>query len=140
MLLLSKKNHMGTRGVWAPAWGLGTPPMHTWRLGLPQGWAHPNAHVAFGLLPQLWAHPAHIWCCAITSVLGTLPAHTWHLGSCLSTRDTHAHTWSLGCLPKGWTHPSTHVALGHAKTQLSLAPVCFRTQNSLELLAVQGPK
>jgi hypothetical protein len=30
LLLLSKKNYVGTRGAWAAPWGLGTPPAPIW--------------------------------------------------------------------------------------------------------------
>ena len=59
------KNHVGTRGAWAPAWGLGTTPVHTWHFGSASAlgtsqrtrgaWAiasvlgTPCAHVALGL-------------------------------------------------------------------------------------------
>jgi len=57
-------------------------------------------------LPKCWAHPAH----------------TWRLNSCLwvGTLQRTRGAWAV-CLEAGHI-PSTHVSLGHAKTQLSLAP------------------
>jgi hypothetical protein len=62
LLLLSKKNHVGTRDAWA----------------MLLCWAHPNAHAALELLPLCWAHPAHTWRLGICLSAGYFPAHTWH--------------------------------------------------------------
>ena len=90
LLLQSKKNHVGTRGAWAPARGLGTPPMHTWRLG----------YASVSGTPQ---RTRGAW--APTSVLGTpcaqvvlrLPA--FGLGTPKRTRGAWA------ALVKPWSRP-----------------------------------
>jgi len=48
---------MGTHGGWAPAWGLGTPLMHTWRLGSCLDCGHTLRTHGTALLPQCWARP-----------------------------------------------------------------------------------
>jgi len=99
MLLLSKKNHMGTRGVSAPAWGLSTPPVHTWRLGLPQGWAHPNAHVALRIASGLCTSQCTRGVWAPASVVGTPCAHMV-LHYCLSAGHASCAHMMLGLLPQ----------------------------------------
>ena len=54
------------------------------------------------------AHTLHIGCLGA----GHTHTHTWRLGCILGTGHNPAHIWCLGHLPGGWTHPSTHVALG----------------------------
>jgi len=97
---------------------------HTWRLGSLPGVGHTPAqtwHLGCAeVLPHWWPHP----CAQVV------------LGSCLCATPTGY----LGCLPGGLAHPSARMVFGHAKTQLSLSSACCRTQNSIELLAVQGPK
>jgi len=103
LLLLSKKNHVGTHDAWALGWGLGAPvalrlylsarhiPAHTWRLGSCLSVGHTlrtrGTEILLSVRHALHAHGA--W--ALAWGLGTLPAHTWPLGYA-SVLGTSHHT------------------------------------------------
>jgi hypothetical protein len=97
MLLLSKKNHVGTHDAWAAAWGLdlGTPPC---------------AHVVLGLLPK-----AHTWRFGHASVLGTpLCIYIWCLDCLLEGLANPAH------VVLGLIKTQLFLDLGCCNTQISL--------------------
>jgi hypothetical protein len=135
LLLLSKKNHVGTHDAWALAWGLGAPvalrlylsarhiPAHTWRLGSCLSVGHTlrtrGTEILLSVRHALHAHGA--W--ALAWGLGTLPAHTWPLGyasvlgtshhtrgawACASVVGTPLRTRGAELLPQC----CAHVALG----------------------------
>jgi len=93
-----------TRGAWAGAWVLGTPPVPTWRLGSAsvlgtppaptwrlgpaKCWANPCTYVAFGSY-QVLGKPLHIR--GVWATLGGNHARfplgdTWRLGHCTGTK------------------------------------------------------
>ena len=97
MLLLSKKNHVGTHDAWAAAWGLDldTPPC---------------AHVVLGLLPK-----AHTWRFGHASVLGTpLCIYIWCLDCLLESLAHPAH------VVLGLIKTQLFLDLGCCNTQISL--------------------
>ena len=144
MLLLSKKNHVGTRGTWASAWGQGTPPAHTLCLGYASmlgtsqrthgAWA-PASVVSTplrtrdaDLLSQCWAHlllTRGAW--APASILG-IPLRTrgaWAV--CLRAGHTPAHMWRLGTLR------SKYPGAPHsAEPEIALSHWLYMTQNRLD--------
>jgi hypothetical protein len=134
LLILLKKNHVGTRGAWAPVWGWAHPLRTRDAWAMPPCWAHPSAHVVLGLCFRCGHTLTHTWCLGSYLCAGHTPAHTWRSGTPRPNFPWAPHAAKPKIVLGHWLcRAQNRFGSCMCKTQIALGPAIVRASNFMKI-------